>query len=111
MRCWTLPKFAAAFPRPFDPARPGAPAIIAERSRPLRVALCVSGQLRGYKEAFPSWPSLGLDDHQVTTFVHTWQSVGQNWTRTWDFLLGNRPLEPDELMERILDRESRLLCN
>jgi len=80
---------AAAFPR--SEAAIAAPAVIETRSRPLRVALCVSGQLRGYREAFSSWSSLGLDGHAVTTFVHTWHEVGQNWARLWDFLR-ERPL-------------------
>lgn len=32
-------------------------------------------------------------------------------TERLEWALPNRPIEPDELMERILDRESRTLCN
>ena len=45
--------------------------------RRLRIALCVSGQLRGFKRAVPTWAKLGLDRHHVDTFVHTWQVVGR----------------------------------
>ncbi len=51
---------------------PGRPA-----HRRLRIALCVSGQLRGYKRANPSWRHLRLEEHDVTTFVHTWQDIGR----------------------------------
>ena len=44
----------------------------------LKIALCVSGQLRGYKEAFQSWQNLGIYEHEVTTFVHTWNDIGSS---------------------------------
>jgi tetratricopeptide (TPR) repeat protein len=51
--------------------------------RPLRrrlsVALCISGQLRGYDRAFASWAPLGLDGHDVTRFVHVWRKVGRKF--------------------------------
>ncbi|KAF1024132.1 MAG: hypothetical protein GAK30_00152 [Paracidovorax wautersii] len=42
----------------------------------LRIALCVSGQLRGYQDAFKTWEHLQLQDHDVHIHVHTWRSVG-----------------------------------
>src|SRR5262249_8363825 len=42
----------------------------------LRIAVCVSGQLRGFRTAFPTWQALGLDGHDVTYFVHTWRNIG-----------------------------------
>jgi tetratricopeptide (TPR) repeat protein len=74
---------AARFPRDVPVE---APSIIRGRDRRLRIALCISGQLRGYREARTSWSCLGLDAHHITTFVHTWREVGQNWARIWDFL-------------------------
>jgi tetratricopeptide (TPR) repeat protein len=64
----------------------------APRRGRLRIALCISGQLRGYREASPSWSALGLDDHDVTRFVHTWREVGQNWERIWDCLRHDREM-------------------
>jgi tetratricopeptide (TPR) repeat protein len=62
---------AICSPRP-DVAPLGRPG-----RRRLRIALCVSGQLRGYKRANPSWRHLRLDEHDVTIFVHTWQDIGR----------------------------------
>jgi tetratricopeptide (TPR) repeat protein len=52
------------------------PASVLER--PLRIAVCVSGQLRGYEAALPTWQSLGLWDHHLSFVVHTWKNVGRN---------------------------------
>jgi tetratricopeptide (TPR) repeat protein len=62
-----------------------SPAMIAPVGR-LHVALCVSGQLRGFERAYPTWGNLGLQDHVVSTFVHTWRDVGRHWVRMWLFL-------------------------
>ena len=48
-------------------------------NRPLRIAVCVSGQLRGYKNAFPSWEALGLDEHETDYYVHTWKEIGRKY--------------------------------
>ena len=45
--------------------------------RRLKIALCVGGQLRGYKTASRTWERLRLGDHDVTTFVHTWKNIGR----------------------------------
>lgn len=50
--------------------------IAARAGIPLRIAVAVSGQLRAYREAFPSWSHLGLEGHRVDFYVHTWKSVG-----------------------------------
>ena len=47
--------------------------------RPLRIAVCVSGQLRGYKNAFQSWAALGLDEHETDYYVHTWKEIGRKY--------------------------------
>jgi tetratricopeptide (TPR) repeat protein len=44
--------------------------------RPLRIAVCISGQMRGYRHAFPTWTSLKLDEHKTSYFVHTWKDIG-----------------------------------
>ena len=40
-------------------------------SDPLKIAICVSGQLRGYEEAKKSWDSI-FQGHDVDYYVHTW---------------------------------------
>lgn len=46
------------------------------RARP-RLALCISGQLRGYERAWPTWRrALRLDDVDLRVFVSTWQRIG-----------------------------------
>ena len=42
----------------------------------LKIALCVSGQMRAYKVAYQSWKHLGIENHDVDVFVHTWREVG-----------------------------------
>ncbi len=54
-----------------------APAI-ASRSRKINVCLCVSGQLRGYREAVATWETLGWEGVNLTTVVHTWKHIGRN---------------------------------
>jgi len=54
--------------------------------RRLKIALCVSGQLRGYEATFPSWKSLNLAEHDTTLFIHTWKRVGLQWGRALQFV-------------------------
>lgn len=55
-----------------------APAPPARRPGPrLRIALCLSGQLRGWRHASGTWHHLGLQGHDVDVYVHTWQNVGR----------------------------------
>ena len=42
----------------------------------LRIAVCISGQMRGWKRAFKSWGKIGLMSHDVTYFVNTWANEG-----------------------------------
>jgi hypothetical protein len=55
-----------------------APALTGYRSR-LRIAICVSGQLRGYENARRTWMRLGLDNHDCNYFVHTWRNIGRKF--------------------------------
>lgn len=55
---------------------PRAPASV--KARP-RVALCLSGQMRGYQSAAPTLVHLGLDDCDTEIFVHTWKRLGRAW--------------------------------
>jgi len=51
-------------------------AAYAGNGRP-KVAFCISGQLRGYREAFASWEKSRLfADCDVSVFVHTWPEIG-----------------------------------
>jgi tetratricopeptide (TPR) repeat protein len=67
------------------------PVLSSRPTRPLRIALCISGQLRGFRAAFPTWRSTGLFRHETSIFLHTWRSVGLNWMRFWDFLQFSHP--------------------
>lgn len=54
------------------------PGIQPKRKARLRIALCVSGQMRGYQEAFPTWRNaLSLDDVDFDLYLHTWKLVGR----------------------------------
>lgn len=48
-----------------------------ETKQRLKIALCVSGQLRGWKQAFRSWQQIGLADHDITYVIHTWKDTGE----------------------------------
>jgi tetratricopeptide (TPR) repeat protein len=41
-----------------------------------RVCVEISGQLRGYQEAFKSWGNLGLDHAQTSLVAHVWSDIG-----------------------------------
>ncbi len=69
----------------------GGPVPISRPGRRLRIALCISGQLRGFRAAFPTWRTTGMFQHETSIFVHTWRSVGLNWMRFWDFLRFTHP--------------------
>ena len=47
------------------------------RRRP-RIALCISGQLRGYRHAFASWRNGLLRDAEILPVVHSWAKVGRS---------------------------------
>ncbi|MGL6338266.1 MAG: hypothetical protein ACRC80_03910, partial [Waterburya sp.] len=42
----------------------------------LKVALCISGQLRGYEKAFQSWQEHIIERLNPDIFVHTWTDIG-----------------------------------
>jgi hypothetical protein len=42
----------------------------------LKVALCISGQMRDYEQAFESWDKHILKPLQPDVFIHTWNDVG-----------------------------------
>jgi tetratricopeptide (TPR) repeat protein len=55
------------------------PMNVKSAGRRLKIALCVSGQLRGFQLAKPTWCHLGLQAHDVTTIVHTWANIGRRF--------------------------------
>jgi|GEM_PF-2872439 len=68
--------------------------------RRLKIAVCVSGQLRGFREAWPSWRNFGFDAHDARLFVHSWTDIGRNWTRFWSFTQYDRVL-----WERLVEKD------
>jgi len=66
------------------------------RSPKLKVAICVSGQLRGFQQAFLTWKKTLLVDVDYDIFVHTWQRIGRsepNPYRAYKTFEGDRFLE------------------
>ena len=51
---------------------------LAPHRRKARVALCVSGQLRGHEQAFESWKRALLPSAEFDIYVHTWKDVGRS---------------------------------
>ncbi|MGI9253792.1 MAG: hypothetical protein ACR2J8_08595, partial [Thermomicrobiales bacterium] len=62
--------------RILDRRRRAAARPVRTADQPLRIALCVSGQLRGFVDAAPTWRRLGLWQHQLRVFVSTWRCLG-----------------------------------
>ena len=56
------------------------------RARP-RVALCVSGQLRGFKYANATWRERLLPGIEADTFVHSWSKIGFSGAEPWRYVL------------------------
>ena len=55
------------------------PALLTNRNRRLKIAVCVSGQLRGFRKAIHSWDLLGTQNHDIDTYVHTWKVIGRRF--------------------------------
>lgn len=53
-----------------------APVLVGLRRRP-KVAICVSGQLRGFQAAFETWKHLLLPGIDATIFVSSWKRIGR----------------------------------
>lgn len=53
------------------------PALHLGRRKP-RIALCVSGQLRGYRAAFETWKRHLLPHFEHDIYVHSWTRVGRS---------------------------------
>lgn len=80
--------------------------------QPLRIAVCVSGQMRGYKTAFSSWSRLGLDQHETDYYVHTWEEIGRKYpipAHAWRCFDGHfLEAYQDTLTRHSLDKLERL---
>lgn len=50
---------------------------LSRSDRKRRVAICVSGQLRGYTHALESWRHVLLGQVEATFFVQSWQKIGR----------------------------------
>ncbi|MDD5274918.1 MAG: tetratricopeptide repeat protein [Methylovulum sp.] len=83
----TLPEIEALYPKPTflatvkavdDVLKPLFQSNQQKYIKPekLNVALCISGQLRGYKAAFASVKKAIVEPLQPDIFVHTWKDVG-----------------------------------
>lgn len=52
------------------------PFLVRAKRKP-KVALCVSGQLRGFRRSLASWQNSLLPGIDATFFVHSWQGIGR----------------------------------
>lgn len=43
----------------------------------LKIAVCISGQLRGYKQALSTWSAFGFNAHDVDSYVCVWEQIGR----------------------------------
>jgi hypothetical protein len=65
--------------------------------RKKKVAICVSGQLRGYSRAFRSWKGSLLREVDYDLFVHSWMAVGRSGAEPYRYVL---PFEGKRFVER-----------
>lgn len=72
------------------------------RKKKLRIALCVSGQMRGYEEAHKTWASLGLDKHDTDVYVHTWRAIGRRYPNVDVVGAVERVFEDSKFVEEFL---------
>lgn len=47
-----------------------------KKNSSLKIAICLSGQMREYSEAYKTWEHLNLDAHEVDLYIHTWSNSG-----------------------------------
>lgn len=52
--------------------------LLRSRRRNLRIAVNISGQLRGYQAAFRSWQQTFLAGVDYDLFIHSWQRIGRS---------------------------------
>lgn len=74
------------------------------RKESLKIAICISGQLRGYQKIWATIKKLGLSSHDYKVYVHTWSNVGRKLptgNHAGRIFSGNM-LEAFQKVERIL---------
>lgn len=52
--------------------------LLARGQRRVRVAVCVSGQLRGFRQVLPGWRRSLFAHADCTFFVHSWAEIGRS---------------------------------
>lgn len=55
--------------------------------RRIRVAVCVSGQLRGFARALPTWRRSLFAQVDAQFFVHSWAAIGRGPAQPWRVVL------------------------
>jgi hypothetical protein len=55
--------------------------------RRVRLAVCLSGQLRGYEAALASWRQTLLTHVDATFFIHSWRNVGRSDAKPFRYVL------------------------
>ncbi|WP_421782120.1 hypothetical protein [Kiloniella litopenaei] len=60
--------------------------VFSRSTRRLRVAVCVSGQLRGFRSTVPTWRKL-LTNTDATFFVDTWKKTGRGTPEPFRYVL------------------------
>jgi hypothetical protein len=63
-----------------------APALASLRRKP-KVAICVSGQLRGFRQSFETWKRLLLPSIDATIFVSSWRRIGRAGAEPFRYVL------------------------
>lgn len=70
---------------PFDTTRPAdlpVPPVIGKTFPGSGLAVCISGQFRGFERSFPSLKAQLIDPHEPDIFVSTWPDPGTSVSRT-----------------------------
>ncbi len=62
-----------------------APALAGRRK--LRVAICLSGQLRGYEAALETWRAEFLRSIEPVFFIHSWEGIGRSDAQPFRYVL------------------------
>lgn len=59
---------------------------LANRGKP-KVAICLSGQLRGYEAALETWRKALLPFIEPSFFIHSWQNIGRSDAQPFRYVL------------------------